>query len=305
MIRSTIRTPRALTAQTDQASHEFCARVTRTNAKNFYHGLRLARPEHRRALYAVYAWMRAADDLADRDAPNQTKLEDLAAFEAETDAIFAGGPVKPGSFWPALADTIARYPIEHVQLSRLIEGMRWDLEVGSCETEDDLDIYCARVASTVGLICTAIWGARSPDAHDEARRLAYVRGQAFQMTNILRDLREDLAPPGQRRSYLPAESYAAFGITPDRLLAWSDPTACAAFMEHWIERTRLEYRRSQNYELTIAPAGLAASTAMRDIYRELLERIARDPRDALRSRVTVPKSRKALLALKTARSFGP
>ena len=286
-----------------RASHAYCAEVTRSNAKNFYHGLRLARAEHRRALYAVYAWMRAADDIADRPAPVPERLDALGELEAETHALFDAEPVRPDGYWPALADSVARFPIERVQFSRLIEGMRWDLEVGACETEDDLTLYCARVASTVGLICTAIWGVRTEDARDEARRLAYLRGQAFQLTNILRDLREDLTAE-QPRSYLPAESYAAFGITPETLLGWSDPDACAAFMNHWIERARLEYRRSRNYELTIAPAGLAASSAMRDIYRELLEQIARDPRAALRDRVSVPTSRKVVLALKTARSFG-
>lgn len=284
-------------------SHDHCAAITRVNAKNFYHGLRLARPEHRRALYAVYAWMRAADDTADRPGPVHERLDALAAFESETMALFAGGPIPPDAFWPAIADSIARFALEPAQFTRLLEGMRWDLETGSCDTEDDLALYCARVASTVGLICTAIWGVRSPDAADEARRLAYLRGQAFQLTNILRDLREDLTAD-QPRSYLPAESYAAFRVTPHTLLAWSDPDACQAFMQHWIERARLEYRRSRNYELTIAPAGVAASTAMRDIYRELLEQIAKDPRAALQARVSVPTSRKVVLALKTARSFG-
>lgn len=284
-------------------SHDHCAEVTRANAKNFYHGLRLSRPEHRRALYAVYAWMRAADDTADRPGPLHERLDALAAFEAETMAVFDGAPVPPDSFWPALADSIARFGLEPVQFARLIDGMRWDLEVGRCETHDDLTLYCARVASTVGLICTAIWGVRTPDALDEARRLAYLRGQAFQLTNILRDLREDLTAD-HPRSYLPAESYAAFALTPETLLAWSRPQACQEFMQHWIERARLEYRRSRNYELTIAPAGVAASTAMRDIYRELLEQIARDPRAALQARVSVPTSRKVVLALKTARSFG-
>lgn len=286
-----------------EASHAHCARITRTHAKNFYHGLRLSRPEHRRALYAVYAWMRQADDLADREAPTAEKLADLNAFEAETHALFTGEAINPDGFWPALADSIARYPVEPVQLTRLLEGMRWDLEDGVCRTEDDLTWYCSRVASTVGLICTAIWGLRSPDAHDEARRLAYVRGQAFQLTNILRDLREDLTLE-HPRSYLPAESYAAFGLEPRALLAWSDPSACSAFMNHWIDRARLDYRRSANYELTIAPAGLAASSTMRDIYRALLEQIARDPHAAIRARVSVPTSRKVVLAFKTARSFG-
>ncbi len=284
-------------------SHQHCAEITRANARNFHHGLRLARPEHRRALYAVYAWMRAADDTADRPGPVQDRLDALADFQAETMALFNARPVPPDGFWPALADTIARFTLDPVQFTRLLEGMRWDLEVGRCETEDDLARYCASVASTVGLICTAIWGVRSPDAADEARRLAYLRGQAFQLTNILRDLREDLTAD-QPRSYLPAESYAAFNLTPDALLAWSDPDACHAFMRYWIERTRLEYRRSRHYELTIAPAGVAASTAMRDIYRALLERIARDPRAALQARVSVPTSRKVVLALRTARSFG-
>lgn len=284
-------------------SHQHCAEITRANAKNFYHGLRLARPEHRQALYAVYAWMRAADDTADHGGPVHARLDTLAAFQAETLALFDDRPVPPDGFWPALADTIIRFSLERVQFTRLLNGMRWDLEVGRCETEDDLARYCASVASTVGLICTTIWGVRSPDAADEARRLAYLRGQAFQMTNILRDLREDLTAD-QPRSYLPAESYAAFRITPDSLLAWSHPDACHAFMQHWIDRTRLEYRRSRNYELTIAPAGLAASTAMRDIYRALLEQIARDPRAALQARVSVPTSRKVILALRTARSFG-
>jgi phytoene synthase len=303
MTRNAIETGTAIDAAALAASHAHCAEITRSRGRNFYYGLRLARTEHRRGLYAVYAWMRAADDLADGIEPVAERLERLDRFEAETAAMFAGEPVPAIAFWPALADAASRFPLEHAQFTRLLEGMRWDLEVGSCQTEEDLTWYCARVASTVGVICTSIWGVRSPDAADESRRLAYLRGQAFQLTNILRDLREDLTAP-DRRSYLPLDSYAEFGITPETLLAWSDRDACDAFMRHWIGRARLEYRRSRNYELTVAPAGLAVSTAIRDIYSELLDRVAADPRAALRGRVSIPTSRKMFLALKTARSTG-
>jgi len=300
------------------ASFDLCRRITRERARNFYYGLRLTPEPRRSAIYAVYAWMRAADDAVDRpgtsDDDRRTALD---AFEARTWSELGvqvgggdcgnGGVGGDGGFWLAFAETVRRYGVDRAVLGEVIQGMRDDLEGPGVFDEAGLERYCYRVASTVGLICVSIWGLRAGVDVREARALAVERGQAFQRTNILRDFAEDF-DERPRRVYLPGEVFGRHGITPDELRVWEPPGACRELVMDRVADARARYERSSALDEMIDPACRPTLWAMTRIYRGLLERIASDPsRIVLGERVRLSSVRKIGIAARAtvlARSTG-
>jgi len=278
-----------------QASFDFCRALTRREARNFYHGMKLTPEPKRSAMYAVYAWMRTADDLADD--PRKHEASAITRFAAMTDRALAGERVEAdgtphGAMWPAVCHTFSAYPIERAHLHAMIAGQRSDLHAQRIATFDDLYRYCYRVASVVGLVCVSIWG------HDDDPRVttwAEQRGVAFQLTNILRDLRED----AQRgRVYLPADELARFEYPPEALAAGEANAAFDALIAYQIERARRFYEDSSPLEAHLPRDCRATSATLCRIYRALLERIADDPRKVLTARVSVPTVTKLAIGLR-------
>lgn len=280
-----------------EAAFAACERIVREQAKNFWYGLRLTAEPKRSAMYAIYAWMRQADDIADEPGlPIATRREALARFRADTDQALSGRAPSPDPMWAALADIAPRYQLAARDFHDMLEGQLADLDDVRVETWEELRTQCYRVASTVGLVCIRIWGYRD----QRAEALAIDRGIAFQLTNILRDIREDL---GNGRVYLPAEELRAAGISIEDLLAWREPGRCRDFMTAQIERARRHYVASEPLDRTITPDCVPTLWALTSIYRRLLERIARDPRKAvLGDRVRLPTWEKAWIAFRAKRS---
>lgn len=274
-------------------SFDYCRDLTRREARNFYYGMKLTPEPKRSAMYAVYAWMRTADDLAD-DSHDPRKVE---AFAALTDRALAGEAINGdgqlhGDMWPAVCHTFRGYPVKGEHLHAMIAGQRSDLKKQHIATFEDLRQYCYRVASVVGLICVAIWG---DDGDARVTTWAEQRGVAFQLTNILRDLRED----AQRgRVYLPAEDLARFGYSCDDLKAGKANDAFDALMTFQIERARQFYEDSAALDEHLSADCRATSRTLCRIYRALLERIAADPRKVLTGRVSVPAVRKLAISLR-------
>ena len=261
------------------ASFDLCRRITRERARNFYYGLRLTPEPRRSAIYAVYAWMRAADDAVDRPgASEEERRAALEAFEVRTwfelglsdgggDDVGVGGDGgRGGEFWLAFRETVRRYGVEVGVLGEVIAGMRDDLEGPGSFDEAGLERYCYRVASTVGLICVSIWGLRAGVDVAEARELAIERGQAFQRTNILRDFAEDF-DERPRRVYVPGEVFARHGITPDELRVWEPPAACWTLVMDRVADARARYERSSVLDEMVDPACRPTLWAMTRIYR--------------------------------------
>ena len=193
------------------AAYEYCAARTRRAASNFYWGFRLLTPERRRSLCAVYAFCRAADDIADEPGGTPDPARLLARWRAELDAVYAGRPRHP--IGVALADTVERFAIAREHFEAVITGVETDLRRDRYETwEGDLAEYCHRVASSVGLIAIEIFGYQNPSARQYAVHL----GLAFQLTNILRDVAEDAR---RGRIYLPREDLRRFDCREDDVLA--------------------------------------------------------------------------------------
>jgi phytoene synthase len=275
-------------------AYAHCRAITRTRARNFYYGIRLSREPHRSAIYAVYAWMRLADDLVDSaDAAELATLEQrIIAFRDATDQALQGRPAADSPLWPALADTARRFNLPAEHFHEMLEGQLDDARRTTYDTYEQLLQYCQRVASTVGLICIEIWGYRDPAARDYAAE----RGVAFQLTNILRDMAEDDAIG---RTYLPREDFARFDVTLDDLRTWNKPDACRSVLEATIERAEAAYEQSAPLDQLVHPRGRPTLWAMTSIYRGLLEKIKADPqRVMLGRRVRLSALHKGAIALR-------
>lgn len=282
-----------------------CEHITRRRARNFYYGLKLTPQPQRAAMYAVYAWMRHADDLADEAGlvPDERRRR-IDALRERTERLFAGELPERGPddgihgadcVWLAMADTVARFRLSPEPFRAMLDGQMEDVERREYQTFEQLRGFCYRVASTVGLVCIAIWGYDDPRAKD----LAIDRGIAFQLTNILRDFREDF---GRGRVYLPAEDLQRHGLDAERLLGWDDPAACGAFVLEQAARVEQHYRRSSDLDSIITPSCRPTLWAMTTIYHGLLAKIQQAPeRIVAPRRIRLSSLTKALIALRARR----
>lgn len=275
----------------------YCQTVTRQQAKNFYYGLRLTPEPKRSAMYAVYAWMRAADDLADAESPEDQKREQIERFQrASRYAVETGNapqdtPEVHRAMWPAVAHTFHEYQVPMSYLDDMIAGQLLDQSKKTYQTFDELYGYCYKVASTVGLVCITVWGY---DGREETRLMAEQRGIALQLTNIIRDIVEDAE---RGRIYLPADELQEHNLDIDRLICEGPDERFDHFIRFQVERAESYYRRSMGLERFIDPECRPTSWALMRIYHCLLSRISRDPRRILDGRVRLRKRRKLLIAL--------
>ncbi|TVQ78715.1 MAG: phytoene/squalene synthase family protein [Phycisphaeraceae bacterium] len=277
--------------QEAESAFAWCRDVTRREARNFYYGLRLTPEPKRSAIFAVYAWMRAADDIVDdEDVSREKRRETLDQFRSCTDAVFSALPVEPDAtrawdprLWQAFRAAVEAYRLDPADFHDVFTGLTDDIETDSdgttplaprYRTREELEAYCYSVASTVGLICVRIWGVQEGADFDEVRTLAIRRGLAFQLTNILRDLAEDFAI---RRVYIPGEVFDEHGLTPEDLVAWRHPERCEALVHDVGAWARRSYEGSQSLERMLHPESVPAMWAMTRIYSDLLEVILRDP----------------------------
>ena len=278
-----------MAAQTSVAaadSYDYCRRLTRRAARNFYYGLKLLPLPKRRAMFALYAYMRCVDDIADDEdgRPLPQRLAELAAWRQLTRAALAADGAASGSdpIWPAFADMARHHALGVELFDEMIAGQEQDLQPLRFDSFAPLRQYCYRVAGVVGLASIHIW---SFTGGQETEQLALQRGIAFQLTNILRDLRED-ARTG--RIYLPQSELAEAGVKPDDLI--SDGGNAENFrhmMEFQIDRARSFYDSSADLEARIAADSRPTLWAMTRIYRGILEKIAADPLSVLRRRISL------------------
>jgi phytoene synthase len=281
------------------ASYAACGEIVRRRAGNFFHGLRLTPSPQREGLFALYAWMREADDLVDGEewAAAAPASSDPALREAALDEFLAAteealqGRVPEGlAIWPAFVDTAERWSLPAEPFREMVEGQRQDLTLASLPDWPALRLFCRRVASTVGELCVRIWGL----SDRESLALAEAHGIAFQLTNILRDLREDAA---RGRTYLPQEDLDAAGIDAAALLRWSRPEESLAALAPTIRRAREHYDEAAPLEERLPAACRPTLWAMTRIYRGLFERIEANPAIVARGpRVRLSTFRKAVIA---------
>lgn len=278
----------SFSASTLADAYSYCRRVTRKSSSNFYHAFRLLPAERHDALCALYAFCRFLDDIADqpematrhKQANNQKeKLATLLqTWREELRNCYEGSPCHPIS--QALADVVRRFSIRQEHLAGIIDGVEMDLCRTRYHTFAELYDYCYHVASLVGLVCIEIFGYRNPGARDYAVNL----GVAFQLTNILRDVREDAR---RGRIYLPAEDLERFGYTEQELCAGVYNEAFVRLMTFEAERAREYYNRAVSHLAAEDRRPLAAAEAMRLIYHRLLDKLAARHFNVFDTRVTL------------------
>jgi 15-cis-phytoene synthase len=242
-----------------------CADITRRASSNFYYAFMLLPLERRRALHAVYAFCRFVDDIADDDTIARP-AEMLARWRDELQQVFAGTPTRPVS--RALADNVGRFNLPRRYFDEIIDGVEMDLTRRRYESFDELSLYCRRVASAVGLICIEIFGYRNPATRVYAEKL----GLAFQLTNIIRDVREDAE---RGRIYLPLEDLRRFAVTEAELIEGAYSDRFRALMAFEALRASDFYREAAQALPTEDRPSMLSAEAMRLIYSALLERIVR------------------------------
>jgi 15-cis-phytoene synthase len=262
---------------TVQESYAYCRNVARTKAKNFYYSFLLLSQEQRDAMCAIYAFMRECDDLSDD--PDRATLANMLAWRRELEAALQGH-YGNHPCWPAFHDAVQRYSIPQQYFHHMIDGVTSDLQPRDVATFDELYQYCYQVASVVGLTITHIFGFTSPRALDLAEKC----GIAFQLTNIIRDVKEDQQ---LGRNYLPREDRVRYPMLRD-LLAFE------------AARARRYYDESRPLLDLVHPKSRPSLWALIEIYRRLLDRIESSEYDVLSRRIRVPTVEKVGVILKAA-----
>ncbi|HWP85057.1 MAG TPA: phytoene/squalene synthase family protein [Terriglobia bacterium] len=251
-----------------ELSYRHCRRLARDRARNFYYGFWLLPKPRRDAFCAVYAFMRHPDDVADGPGTAAEKAALLRRWHEALEQAYAGHygghPVLP-----AFHDAVQRYQIPAEYFHELIAGTEMDLTIRSYRTFEDLYQYCYRVAGVVGLCSLRMFGYRSPQAPPLAERC----GIAFQLTNILRDVRQDAAAG---RIYLPLEDLERFGCAPEQLAAGRWNAGHAELMRHEIARARQYYREAAPLVEMVEPESRAALWTLVSIYRGVLRAVERE-----------------------------
>ncbi|MGH7356148.1 MAG: presqualene diphosphate synthase HpnD [Candidatus Rokuibacteriota bacterium] len=267
------------------------ARLTRRSRSNFYYAfLTLPRPR-REALYAVYAFCRTVDDIADLGGDPDAARAALRRWREEVARCYAPGPGPEHPIARQLADAVRAFPIPRAALEAIIEGCEMDLSHVVYATAEELYPYCYRVASAVGLCCIEIFGYTDP----RAREYAVSLGTALQLTNIIRDVGAD-ARAG--RVYVPREDLARFGVAVDDLVAGRHTEAFVRLMERQTARARGFYRAAREAYPVADARALVPAEIMGRIYGALLDEIEHRRFRVFGDRVTLPARRKVAIALR-------
>src|SRR6266545_2988912 len=291
-----------------RSAYRHCELVTRARARNFYYGIRLLPAAKRSALCAVYTFAREVDDIGDGSLEPQDKLDRLAAARGELAELGPSvgspraAPVEASPVLIALADASARFPLPLEAFGELIDGVEMDVRGTSYPTFEELAHYCRCVAGSIGRLSLGVFGSSDPET---ATVLADRLGIAMQLTNILRDLREDTE---NGRVYLPKEELVRFGCDGDLIPAGASPAPPARFVRlvgFQVERAQRFFVEGLSLLPLLDRRSAACVSAMSGIYRHLLDRIARRPEVVLEGRVSLPAWQKAEIAVRSLIGMSP
>ena len=274
----------------DQAYAE-CRRITKENAKNFYYAFIALPPEKRSAIYATYSFCRMCDDAADDPGlSHRERLDRLSRIRESLDAI---PPTNDGHpIFIALSDTIDKYRIPKRHFEEVIQGVEMDLVRTRFQTFEELREYCYHVASVVGLICVEIYEYAEPRVRDYATDL----GLAMQLTNIIRDVREDLE---RDRIYLPLEEMHRFGYTEEDLKGHVINDAFLALMAFQAERARRYFRSGLQLLPYLTTRSRTSPALLATLYQRILDKIESGGFKVFDGRVGLGSTEKYVLTIWT------
>lgn len=277
------------TATPDQAARDHVQKVVTGSRTSFFWAMRLLPEARRDAMFAIYAFCREVDDIADDPLPVEEKRRRLAEWREEIGRLYAGRPQ-----WPtarALLGPVSEYGLAREDFIALIDGMEMDANDFSAHTMAELELYCDRVASAVGRLSVRAFGATEPQARDVALHL----GQALQLTNILRDLKEDAE---RGRLYLPQDMLAEAGIpsrTPAQVLA--DPKL-GSVCDRIAAKAEERFASARRFIAQCAPGPMRPAVVMMHVYHGVLVGLRRRGWRDLDRRVSLSKPAKLWIALR-------
>jgi len=279
-------------------AYELCRQITAEYAKTFYFGTLLMPKEKSKAIWAIYAWCRLTDELVDGAKAQYTTKETLIEWEQQLESIFTGNPLDDTDV--ALVDTVQRYPMSIQPFRDMIAGQRMDLSQNRYQSFEDLELYCYRVAGTVGLMSNAVLGIGA-DVNGvpwEKDRPIYVPtkeaislGLAMQLTNILRDVGEDLQ---RDRIYLPLDDLHAFDYTEADLIAGVIDDRWRGIMKFQIKRAREYYKQAEKGIRYLIRDSRLPVWASLMLYQDILNEIEANNYDVFTKRAFVAKYKKTL-----------
>ncbi|WP_267382943.1 phytoene synthase [Cyanobacterium sp. uoEpiScrs1] len=282
-------------------SYELCRQITAKFSKTFYLGTLLMRPEKRQAIWAIYVWCRRTDELVDGPQAQSTTVETLQRWEKHLKMVFSGHPIDNEDV--ALVDTIQRFPVKIELFQEMIAGQKMDLHRSRYESFKELQLYCYRVAGTVGLISSSVLGIKGHKYnvfwqnnrnHYIPKQEAITLGIANQLTNILRDVGED----AQRgRIYLPLEDLEKFNYTQEDLFAGVVDERWCNLMRFEIERARQYYQDAKQGIRFLCRDSRWPVWAALMLYQDILNMIEANNYDVFTKRASVRTSRKIIYIL--------
>lgn len=278
-------------------SYLLCDRIARRRAKNFYHSFRLLPAHKRRAMCAVYAFMRECDDISDEPREGGPAASRQALEQWRRDlALALDGGAPESRIWPAFTDTVRRFNIPGRLFHEMIDGVASDLEPREIRSFDELYRYCYLVASVAGLATIHVFGFTNPAAPGLAEKC----GVAFQLTNIIRDVKED-ALAG--RIYLPREDLDRFGVPEADLRSTALSPQLRDLLSFETRRAEDYYAASRPLIAMVGNDSRGALWALIEVYSRLLARIKARRFDVLSGRVSLPAWQKAAVVLRAAAGF--
>jgi phytoene synthase len=271
-----------------EASYRYCEQQTKQRAKNFYYGIRLLPPVQRQSMCAMYAFFRYCDDVSDGDLGG-----DRASMLGQWRQAISTPPATVSQILPAFYDAKQRHKIPDAYFHSMIDGVESDLTKHTYANFDELYRYCYCVASTVGLVCIHVYGF---DGSEEALQMAEWRGIAFQLTNILRDISEDLQ---LGRCYLPQDELQAANLSIEHLKSGRSSPALEAFLKQQVQRARDYYAKAESLDARVGSESRSSLRAMTSIYQTLLDKVGSMGCQVLQKRARLSTVEKLQLAGKT------
>lgn len=267
--------------------HEYCQERAASSGSSFYYSFLFLPPLQRRAITALYAFCREVDDVVDECSDASVARTKLAWWRSEIGQTYAGAPQHPVAL--ALAEVVSEFRLPQDHLQSIIDGMEMDLECSRYPDFAALRVYCHRVAGVVGLLSAEIFGYRDPRTREYAAEL----GLAFQLTNIIRDVGEDMR---RERIYLPLDELERYGVSIADITAARETENFRRLMEFQIERALGYYREAFSLLPDVDRRAQRTGIIMAAIYRTLLEEIRRDGCHVLTHRTSLTPVRKLWIA---------
>ncbi len=268
---------------------DYCQHKASQSGSSFYYSFVVLPKKQRQAITALYAFCREVDDVVDNITEPAVAQAKLDWWREELERLYRGQPQHPVT--QALAQVLKHTELPKEQLQEILDGMNMDLEQNRYSTFKDLSLYCYRVASVVGLLAANIFGYH----HHQTQKYARDLGMAFQLTNIIRDVREDAE---RNRIYLPQDMLVEFHVSEDDILQLKQTTELSQLLAELASQAKHYYQKAFTHLRNEDRYAQRAGLMMAAIYLAVLDEVERDEFQVMQHRISLPASRKLWIAMK-------